>query len=50
MGKVLTTDGVFQRMMKVNNMERYDHDKFMFMGNPVGHSHHSGNSSAQPNN
>jgi len=49
MGKVLTTDGVFQRMMKVNNMERYDHDKFIFMGNPTGHSH-SGNTSAQPNN
>ena len=31
-GKVLTLDGVFKRMVKVNNMQRYEFD--IFMANP----------------
>lgn len=40
MGKVLTLDGVFQRMVKVNNMERYDHEGMMLAS---AYGHPSGN-------
>jgi hypothetical protein len=40
MGKVLTLEGVFQRMVKVNNMERYDHEGMMLAS---AYGHPSGN-------
>jgi len=35
MGKVLSMDGVFQRMIKVNNMDKFDYDR-LIDANPSG--------------
>jgi len=36
MGKVLTLDGVFERMVKINNMGKFDYD-ILIDANPSGY-------------
>lgn len=49
MGRVITLDGVFQRMVKVNNMERNEFDR-MLASSPYGYTYNSGPGSIFTNN